>query len=176
MGNIFIILPIPYQNGNKMITSLIGTYDCKADDKGRLMIAAQLKKQLATVLQDGFVLKRSVFKPCLELYPRNEWEKTIQSVDQLSRFTSDNNSFIRLLNYGVRLIEIDNSGRVLIPKDLMLQVGIDKEVVLSSAINMIEIWDKTKYEETIQNELADFAKLAEKVMGNTNGAHGNNIP
>lgn len=157
------------------MTSLIGTYDCKADDKGRLMLAAQLKKQLANVLQDGFVLKRSVFKSCLELYPRNEWEKTVQSVDQLSRFTSDNNSFIRLLNYGVRLIEIDNSGRILIPKDLMLQVGIDKEIVLSSAINMIEIWDKTKYEETIQSELADFAKLAEKVMGNQNANHGNNV-
>ena len=35
---------------------------------------APLKKQLASSLQDGFVLKRSVFQPCLELYPMEEWD------------------------------------------------------------------------------------------------------
>ena len=37
------------------------------------MIPSALKKQLANSLQDGFVLKRSVFQPCLELYPMTEW-------------------------------------------------------------------------------------------------------
>lgn len=155
---------------------LIGTYDCKADDKGRVVLAAQLKKQLANVIENGFVLKRSVFKPCLELYPRIEWEKTLQSVDEISRFTGDNNSFIRLLNVSVRLIDIDAGGRILIPKDLMVQVGIEKDLVISSAINMLEIWDKSKYEETIQNEMANFAALAEKVMGNKGSSNGNSVP
>lgn len=155
---------------------LIGTYDCKADDKGRVVLAAQLKKQLANVIENGFVLKRSVFKPCLELYPRIEWEKTLQSVDEISRFTGDNNSFIRLLNVSVRLIDIDAGGRILIPKDLMVQVGIEKDLVISSAINMLEIWDKSKYEETIQSEMANFAALAEKVMGNKASSNGNSVP
>jgi len=38
------------------------------------MIPSALKKQLANSLKDGFVLKRSVFQPCLELYPMNERE------------------------------------------------------------------------------------------------------
>jgi MraZ protein len=38
---------------------------------------------------------------------------------------------------------------------------------LSSAINIIEIWDKDNYEKTIDDATTDFALLAEEVMGNT---------
>ena len=51
------------------MVNLIGTYEGKADAKGRLVLSAGLKKQLLPLLQDGFVLKRAVFQPCLELYP-----------------------------------------------------------------------------------------------------------
>ncbi|MBU2060576.1 MAG: MraZ N-terminal domain containing protein, partial [Bacteroidetes bacterium] len=55
------------------MNSIVGTYECKVDAKGRVLMPAPLKKQLAASLQDGFVLKRSVFQPCLELYPMEEW-------------------------------------------------------------------------------------------------------
>ena len=45
---------------------------------------------------------------------------------------------------------------------------IDKNVVLSSAVNIIEIWDKDKYEKAIDDATIDFADLAESVMGNIN--------
>jgi len=41
---------------------LIGTHECKADVKGRIMLPSSLKKQLSSVLRDGFVLKRAVFQ------------------------------------------------------------------------------------------------------------------
>jgi MraZ protein len=43
------------------VDAIIGTYECKVDAKGRLLLPAPLKKQLAASLQNGFVLKRSVF-------------------------------------------------------------------------------------------------------------------
>ena len=58
------------------MNSFIGTYECKADAKGRLMIPAVLKKQLSAALQDGFVLKRAVFQPCLDVKIVNEFEST----------------------------------------------------------------------------------------------------
>jgi MraZ protein len=57
---------------------IIGTYECKVDAKGRLLLPAPLKKQLAASLQNGFVLKRSV-QPCLELYPMKEWDLMMQN-------------------------------------------------------------------------------------------------
>ncbi|WP_130287361.1 division/cell wall cluster transcriptional repressor MraZ [Aquimarina brevivitae] len=147
------------------MVNLIGTYECKADAKGRLMMPAAFKKQLSPILQDGFVLKRAVFQPCLELYPMEEWNLLMQKMNKLNRFKKKNNDFIRRFTAGVKLVEIDATGRLLIPKDLMAFAEVKKEVVLSSAVNIIEIWDKEKYEQTIEDTAVDFADLAEEVMG-----------
>ena len=110
------------------------------------MLPAPLKKQLAGSLQDGFVLKRSVFQPCLELYPMSEWNLMMQKINKLNRFVKKNNDFIRRFTAGVKVVEIDNLGRLLVSKDLSVFAKISKDIVLSSAINIIEIWDKELYE------------------------------
>jgi MraZ protein len=150
------------------VVNLIGTYECKADVKGRLMLPSALKKQLSSILQDGFVLKRSVFQPCLELYPMKEWDAMMSKVNKLNRFVKKNNDFIRRFTAGVKVVELDNSGRMLIPKDLHLFSGISNDIVLSSSVNIIEIWDKDKYEKAIDDAAIDFGDLAEDVMGNIN--------
>lgn len=149
----------------KLMISLIGTYECKADVKGRLMLSSALKKQLAPVLQEGFVLKRAVFQQCLELYPMAEWNDMMSKVNKLNRFVKKNNDFIRRFTAGVKMVELDVSGRLLIPNDLQKFAGITKEVVLSSAVGIVEIWDKDKYEVAIDEAALDFGDLAEQVMG-----------
>ncbi|WP_348723558.1 division/cell wall cluster transcriptional repressor MraZ [Tenacibaculum sp. 190524A05c] len=148
------------------MVNIIGTYECKADAKGRLMVASALKKQLSPVLEEGFVIKRSVFQPCLELYPMQEWNQMMAKINKLNRFVKKNNDFIRRFTAGVKMVEMDSAGRILIPKDLCVFAGIEKQVVLSSAVNIIEIWDKDKYESVIEDTASDFADLAEEVMGN----------
>lgn len=150
------------------MVNLIGSYECKADAKGRLMLPSAVKKQLSSILQDGFVLKRAVFQPCLELYPMSEWKELMSKVNKLNRFVKKNNDFIRRFTAGVKVIELDVTGRMLIPKDLHSFAGISKEVVLSASGNIIEIWDKNTYEKAIDEAAIDFADLAEEVMGNQN--------
>ncbi len=150
---------------NRMV-NLIGTYECKADAKGRVVLAAALKKQLLPIVQEGFVLKRSVFQPCLELYPMSEWNVLMAKVNKLNRFVKKNNDFIRRFTAGVKVVELDGSGRLLIPKDLVAFAKISKNIVLSSAVNIVEIWDKDNYEKAIDSATFDFADLAEEVMGN----------
>ena len=147
------------------MNTLIGTYECKVDAKGRLMLPVAFKKQLASVAEKGFVLKRAVFQPCLELYPMQEWESMMQNVNKLNRFKKKNNDFIRRFTAGVKSVDLDVSGRLLIPKDLVGFAGITKEIVVTSAVNIIEIWDKDKYEKAIDDAADDFADLAEDVMG-----------
>ena len=77
-----------------------------------------------------------------------------------------NNDFIRRYNAGVRIIELDNSGRLLIPKDLSKLYFSNNEIVLTSAINIIEVWNKISYEEFINDPNLNFADLSESVMGN----------
>lgn len=150
------------------MTAIIGTYECKVDAKGRIMMPAPLKKQLTPSLQEGFVLKRSVFQSCLELYPMAEWNVLMAKINKLNRFVKKNNDFIRRFTAGVRVVEVDNLGRLLIPKDLIVFASIHKDVVLSSAVNIVEIWDKDLYEKSINDSMVDFADLAEDVMGNLN--------
>lgn len=136
------------------------------------MLPAALKKQLLPALQNGFVLKRAVFQPCLELYPMAEWELLMQKVNKLNRFKKKNNDFIRRFTAGVKMIEVDTTGRLLIPKDLVAFASISKEIVVCSAINIVEIWDKQNYEQAIDDATGDFADLAEEVMGQDDDDHG----
>ena len=129
------------------------------------MMPSGIKKQLTPIIQDGFVLKRAVFQPCLELYPMAEWNKLMEKLNGLNRFNRKHNDFIRRFTAGVKPVEVDANGRLLIPKDLIQFAGISKEVTVSSAVNIIEIWDKTKYEKAIDDAANDFADLAEEVMG-----------
>ena len=147
---------------------LIGTYECKADTKGRILMPIAIKKQLSSVITNGFVLKRSVFNSCLELYPMKEWILLMENINSLNRFNKKNNDFIRRFTAGVKTIEMDISGRLLIPKDLVKHAQIGKEIVVSSAVNILEIWDKSLYEKAIDEATLDFGALAEEVMGDKN--------
>ena len=131
------------------------------------MFSSAFKKQLSPILQEGFVIKRAVFQPCLELYPMQEWNLMMTKINKLNRFKKKNNDFIRRFTAGVKVVELDATGRVLIPKDLCGFAGIEKQVVMSSSVNIVEIWDKNKYEKAIDDASLDFADLAEEVMGNT---------
>ena len=146
--------------------NIIGTYECKADAKGRVMFPSALKKQLNSVMQEEFVIKRSVFNKCLEIHPISEWNVVVGQVNKLNRFVKKNNDFIRSYMSGLKVVDVDSSGRFLIPKDLFLFANLDREIVLSSSVNMIEIWDKTHYEISVAETLKGFGNLAEEVMGN----------
>ena len=127
-----------------------------------------IKKQLSSVITNGFVLKRAVFNSCLELYPMKEWILLMEKINSLNRFNKKNNDFIRRFTAGVKTVEMDISGRLLIPKDLVKHAQIGKEIVVSSAVNILEIWDKSLYEKAIDEATLDFGALAEEVMGDKN--------
>jgi len=146
--------------------NLIGTYECKIDVKGRLLLPVNLKKQLGDHVNESFIVRRSVFQNCLELHPFSEWKLTMEKINKLNKFVKKNNDFIRMYNAGVRIVELDSNGRLLIPKDLSKIYFSNNEIVLTSAINIVEIWDKMQYENLINNSANDFADLSESVMGN----------
>ena len=142
-------------------------FECKADNKGRIMLPAALRTKLAPVLPKGLVLKRAIFEHCLEIYTMEAWEKQMELVGNLNRFIKKHNDFIRQFTAGVRTVDVDNNGRLLIPKNLLTFAGITKEVVLSASIDRIEVWDKTKYNDVLDKGVETFPSLAEEVMGNS---------
>jgi MraZ protein len=129
------------------------------------MFPVAFKNQLASVADQGFVIKRSIFRNCLELYPIPEWNAESARINKLNRFRKKNVDFIRKFMAGVKMVELDHAGRLLIPKDLFNFATIIKDIVMASVVNKIEIWDKDEYEKAISYDPEEFANLAEEVMG-----------
>ena len=132
------------------------------------MVPADLKKQLTPVMAEGFVIKRAVFQSCLELYPMDQWNALMTKVGQLNQFNRKNNEFTRRFTAGVRRVEVDSTGRINIPADLMTVADIGHLVVLTASVGIVEIWNAQKYEQAISDAASDFAALAEEVMGTSN--------
>ncbi len=147
--------------------SLIAGNDCTLDAKGRVLLPGALRKQLESVLSQGFIIKRSMFQPCLEVYPMPAWEKQMKQIGKLNRFIKKNNDFVRLFMAGVHQVELDKVGRLQVPRDLVLFAGLKTDIVVSSLTEVLEIWDKQKYETHFSaSETIDKEALAEDVMGN----------
>ncbi|MBX3164175.1 MAG: division/cell wall cluster transcriptional repressor MraZ [Bacteroidetes bacterium] len=149
------------------MTSLIGEYDCKVDAKGRFMFPVDLRKQLETLFEKGFVINRNLYQKCLVLYPMTEWEKQNEKLGKLNRLIKANDVFVRKVTGGATQVEADNSGRLLIPKSLTEHADIKSDIKVLGSNNVIEIWDKTLYENFLSQD-HDIEKLAQEVFGLNN--------
>ena len=146
------------------MAGLVGEFEVKLDEKGRFLFPSGLRKQLPPASQRDFMLNKG-FEDCLTLYPLPEWEKVSARLSKMNLFKPKNRMFYRLFHQGARQIALDNAGRVLIPTTLMERVGLLQEVMLIAYNDRIEIWDKSKYFNLIEGNMADFADLANDVMG-----------
>lgn len=146
------------------MTSFLGEYECKLDVKGRVMLPSGLKKQVQPAAQEKFVVNRG-FEKCLVLYPMNEWVQISKDVNTLNMYVKENREFVRRFYNGATELELDGTGRLLLPKRLLEYAGIDKDAVFFAYANRIEIWSKEAYDKLINEDTTDFAGLAEKVMG-----------
>jgi MraZ protein len=147
------------------MANFIGEFECKIDVKGRVLLPAGLKKQLAPESQEKFVVNRG-FEKCLVLYPFNEWTVISTEINQLNLYTKKNRDFVRYFYRGATEMSLDNTNRLLFPKQLLEYAGIDKDVVLFAYSNRIEVWAKGSYENLLTDEPENFSLLAEEVMGN----------
>jgi MraZ protein len=149
------------------MVGLVGEYEVRMDPKGRFLFPSSLRKQLSPTAQENFMLNKG-FEDCLTLYPMNEWEKISEKLSKMNLFKPKNRMFYRLFHQGAKAVSLDNAGRILVPVTHMERVGLNKEVMLIAYNDRIEIWDKTKYFNLIEGNIADFADLANEVMGDIN--------
>ena len=119
---------------------------------------------MAPTAQRDFMLNKG-FEDCLTLYPIMDWEKMSERLSQMNLFKPKNRMFYRLFHQGAKQIALDNAGRVLIPTAHAERIGLGQEVMLIAYNDRVEIWDKSKYFSMIEENITDFADLANEVMG-----------
>ena len=142
----------------------IGEYESTIDAKGRFLLPSGFKKQLPEQESYVFVINRG-FEKCLTLYPIQSWEPIFKEISQLNDFDPKVREFRRYFLNGAVQLELDSAGRVLLPKNLMEHASLEKDIVLVSAINKIEIWDRNKYQQFFESFSPEaFSNLANEVM------------
>ncbi len=147
--------------------NLLGEHRCKVDSKGRLMFPAKLRKQLEETMRHGLVINRDIFEKCLVLYPKPEWDRVNAEMSRLSRYNREHQLFQRKFMMGASGVELDKTGRLLIPSILMEFAGIEagdkNDIIISGLGEKIEIWSLENYNKQFMSDESDFASLAEKV-------------
>lgn len=142
----------------------IGEYEATLDSKGRFLLPAGVKKQLPEGEMPVFVVNRG-FEKCLSMYPTQSWKPLYESISTLNDFDPKVREFRRFFLNGAMQLELDSAGRILLPKSLMEYAGLEKDIILVSAMNKMEIWDKNKYQQFFDNFSPEsFSSLAAEVM------------
>ncbi|HRS18924.1 MAG TPA: division/cell wall cluster transcriptional repressor MraZ [Bacteroidales bacterium] len=151
-----------------MIT-FIGEHSGKLDVKGRVPLPSAFKRQFNKP-DDAlrFVLKKSNYKECLELHPLDSWQAMMSQLTKKLNpiFNKKHNIFLTQFSKGTVELTLDGVGRLLISKNLLDYASLDKDVVFLGVGNIIELWDKNKYDSNESMLPADeFEQLAEDIFG-----------
>ncbi len=144
---------------------LIGEYQINLDSKGRFLMPAGLKKQVAEGELRDVVVNRG-FEQCLVIYPAKTWEALQVKLNSLNDFNPKARQFKRVFLNGATSVELDKAGRVLLPKSLTDHASIEKEMVLIGLGNKMELWSKQQYDTYMGDNISGFSDLAAEVAGN----------
>jgi MraZ protein len=142
----------------------LGNMEAKTDAKGRVFVPACFRKTLQNAGEDYLVLRKDIFQDCLVLYPGSVWENEIEMLrSRLNKWNSDQQQIFRQFVLDAERIEIDASGRILIPKRYLQLVGIDTDVRFLGVDDTFEIWAKEKLEKPLVSP-EEFSTKIQQLM------------
>lgn len=156
--NIFVKSESSFRRSMSLFT---GEYECKLDAKGRMVLPAKVKSRLPESSGNQLILMRGM-EPCLVLYTVVEYKKTYSRLASLNEFNQEYRLLQRNFFRRVAEIELDNAGRLLVPKTMMKYAGLEKEAILVGMGSRLEIWNPEKYEDYLIEDNEKFAELAQK--------------
>ena len=137
----------------------LGTYSPKLDEKGRLILPAKFRDELA----EGVVLTRGQDR-CLFVFSRVEFELMHERLRAASVTNKQARDYVRLLLSGAHDETPDRQGRITIPAQLRGYACLDRELAVIGAGSRAEIWDAAKWEAYVETHEAAFAETAEEVI------------
>jgi MraZ protein len=127
-----------------------GRFTHTMDAKGRLSIPAGLRVELQAEKDRPPFLTNLADCPALGLYGHDQWLEIERRLETMSQIQPEVQSFRRLFVSGAVEAPIDAQGRLLVPPHLREHAGLEKEVIIAGVGQRIEIWDKARFDEELQ--------------------------
>lgn len=147
------------------MSAFIGDYTCRVDSKCRVVVPASFRRVMESSGQVLFVLRKNVFEACIDMYPYDEWEARIAKLrSELNLLNRKHAVFLREFCRGTQEVEMDANGRILLPRRMLEEVGIDKDLIFAAQDSMIQIWDAGVYEK-VAVDGEELGRMAEEIFG-----------
>ena len=130
-----------------------GSSAINLDAKGRLAMPSRYRDELIERCEGQMVITIDLVDPCLCIYPLPDWEKVEEQLSQMPSLRAQTRQLNRLLIGSAVDLELDNSGRLLIPARLREQAGLTKQVMLVGQLNKFQLWDERQWYELLNADL-----------------------
>src|SRR5882762_1580501 len=137
---------------------LTGTYPRTLDDKNRLVFPKRVREQLSEP-------ERLLLTPgpdqSLWIYSEDSLERLAEKLDQTPATDAEARVFRRLYFAQTEAVDVDRSGRFLIPERLIEFAGLKHEVVLIGVRDHLELWDAGRWQQYLEQHAPRFDAVAE---------------
>jgi MraZ protein len=137
---------------------LTGTHSRTLDEKKRLGLPKRVREQLQET-ETLFVTPGP--DGCLWLYTRDGLEQLAAKLDQAPATDADARVFRRMYFAQTESVDLDRSGRILIPDRLVQFAGLQHAVVLIGVRDHLELWDAARWEQYLTANAPRFDAVAE---------------
>ena len=137
----------------------LGTYAPKLDDKGRVILPAKFRAELA----GGVVLTRGQER-CIYVFSQREFESLHDKLRQAPVTSKQARDFLRLFLSGANQEQPDKQRRVTIPAGLREYAGLDRDLTVIGAGSRAEIWDTEAWNKYYNDTESSFANTTEEVI------------
>ncbi|QIK84902.1 division/cell wall cluster transcriptional repressor MraZ [Sanguibacter sp. HDW7] len=138
---------------------LLGTYTPRLDDKGRLLLPAKFRGQLAS----GLVMTRGQER-CLYLLPMEEFRRMYEQIRLAPVTSKQSRDYLRVLLSGASDEIPDKQGRISIPAPLREYASLDRDLAVIGMGTRVEIWDGPTWESYLAEQESGYADTAEEVL------------
>jgi MraZ protein len=137
----------------------LGTYSPRLDDKGRLVLPAKFRDELA----EGLVMTKGQER-CLYVFSATEWARMTERLREAPLSAQGARAYSRVFFASAHDEVPDKQGRVTVPQALRDYAGLDRECAVIGANTRVEIWDATAWDAYLESQEESFASLSEEVL------------
>ncbi|QSB03905.1 division/cell wall cluster transcriptional repressor MraZ [Natronoglycomyces albus] len=134
----------------------LGTHTPRLDDKGRLILPAKFRDELA-----GGVVVTKGQERCLYVFPTPEFQRLADELQRAPMSSKSARAYNRVFFASAHDEIPDKQGRVTIPAHLRTYAGLERDLVVIGASTRVEIWDATAWEEYLTASEEAFADIEE---------------